>query len=260
MTRVRRAAVAGTFYPEDPAVLLATVEALLAEARAAPRDAGPVPKALVAPHAGYVYSGPVAASAYVRLAAARGRVRRVVLLGPAHRHPLRGLAAHGADAFETPLGRVPVERPPPAAGIPTLDAAHEGEHSLEVHLPFLQVVLGEFRVVPVVVGDADAEEVARAIDVLWGGGETAVIVSSDLSHHLDARTARRRDRATADAIVSLDASRLGPDDACGARPVAGLLVALRRRGMRLACVDLRNSADTAGDPDRVVGYGAFVTR
>lgn len=266
MTRVRRAAVAGSFYPSDPEELRATVEGLLdaADGAGAAHGAGIAEKrrpskAMIVPHAGYAYSGPVAASAYVRLRGANGGVRRVVLLGPAHRVLLHGLATHGADAFETPLGPVPVERPSAWAHVPVHDAAHANEHSLEVQLPFLQTVLGPFRVVPVLVGDAAPEEVARALDGLWGGDETLVVVSSDLSHYLDAGTARRRDAATARAIVALDPDRVGDGDACGARAVCGLLLALRRRALRLECVDLRTSADTAGDPERVVGYGAFVT-
>lgn len=250
---IRRAAVAGMFYPGDAGDLRRTVEALLA---GAPQRDGPPPKALVVPHAGYVYSGPVAATAYARLLNAGGRIERVVLLGPAHHHPLHGLATHSAQAFETPLGRVPVEH---TTAVSVLDAAHQREHSLETQLPFLQVALGAFRVVPIVVGEAAAEDVALAIDALWGGEETLVVVSTDLSHYHDARTARRLDRATADDIVALRAEALGYDSACGRYALAGLLIALRDRGLRLECIDLRNSADTAGDPDRVVGYGAFVS-
>ncbi len=250
---IRRAAVAGMFYPSDAGDLRRTVEALLAEA---PPPGGLPPKALVVPHAGYVYSGPVAATAYARLRNAGDRIKRVVLLGPAHYHPLRGLAAHSADAFETPLGRVPLDHP---GTVRVLDAAHQREHSLETQLPFLQVALDAFHIVPIVVGEAAAEDVAEVIDALWGGEETLVVVSTDLSHYHDARTARKLDRATADDIVGLRAEALGYDSACGRHALAGLLVALRNRGGRLECIDLRNSADTAGDPDRVVGYGAFVS-
>jgi AmmeMemoRadiSam system protein B len=250
---IRRAAVAGLFYPADGEELRRTVESLLAEA---PHPDGPPPKALVAPHAGYVYSGPVAATAYARLLKAGGRIERVVVLGPAHYHPLYGLATHTAEAFETPLGRVPLEHP---GTVRFLDAAHRREHSLETQLPFLQVALGTFHLVPIVVGEAAAEEVAEVIDALWGGEETLIVVSSDLSHYHDARTARKLDRATADDIVALRAEGLGHESACGRHAVAGLLIALRNRGVRLQCIDLRNSADTAGDPDRVVGYGAFVS-
>lgn len=250
---IRRAAVAGMFYPAGATELRHTVAALLA---AAPQPDGPPPKALVAPHAGYVYSGPVAATAYARLVKTGGGIERVVLLGPAHRHPLHGLATHSAQCFETPLGRVPLEHP---GGLSVLDAAHQGEHSLETQLPFLQVTLGDFHLVPIVVGAAAAGEVAEVIEALWGGDETLIVVSTDLSHYHDAQAARKLDRATADDIVALRAEALGYDSACGRHALAGLLVALRKRGLRLECIDLRNSADTAGDPDRVVGYGAFVT-
>jgi AmmeMemoRadiSam system protein B len=241
------------FYPGDGEELRRTVEALLAEA---PPPQGPPPKAIVAPHAGYVYSGPIAATAYARLLSASDRIRRVVLLGPAHYHPLHGLATHSGQAFETPLGRVPVEQ---TGAVVVLDAAHQREHSLETQLPFLQVALGSFHLVPIVVGEAAAGEVAEAIEALWGEDETLIVVSTDLSHYHDARTARKLDRATADHIVALRAESLGYDSACGRHALAGLLVALRNRGLGLECLDLRNSADTAGDPARVVGYGAFVS-
>jgi len=250
---VRRAAVAGMFYPADPEELRQTVERLLASA---PQPDQPAPKALVAPHAGYVYSGPVAATAYARLIKRGGKIHRVVVLGPAHYHPLYGLATHSAQAFETPLGRVPLEHP---GAVRFFDAAHQREHSVETQLPFLQMALGEFHLVPIVVGEATAGEVAEVIDALWGGEETLIVVSTDLSHYHDARAARKLDLATADDIVALRAAALGHDSACGRHALAGLLVALRNRGLGLECVDLRNSSDTAGDPDRVVGYGAFVT-
>jgi AmmeMemoRadiSam system protein B len=259
-TRVRPAAVAGAFYPGDAGRLAADVDAMLDAA--APWTGAP-PKALVVPHAGYVFSGPIAASGYTALRAARGRVSRVVLLGPAHYLPVRGLAAPSVDAFATPLGDVPVdvEARRITLALPDVsidDAAHAREHSLEVHLPFLQRVLGDgFAIVPFVVGSARAESVAAVLDELWGGDETLVVVSSDLSHYLDHDTAAARDRRTADAIVSGTLDRLAPDDACGAYPVRGLLVAAERHGLHTTAIDVRSSGDTAGPRDRVVGYGAF---
>ncbi len=250
---IRRAAVAGMFYPADGEELRQTVELLLAQS---PQPDAPPPKAMVVPHAGYVYSGPVAATAYARLLKKGERIHRVVLLGPAHYHPLAGLATHSAQAFETPLGRVPLEHP---GAVRFLDAAHQREHSLETQLPFLQVALRDFRLVPIVVGEASAADVAEVIEGLWGGEETLIVVSTDLSHYHDAQSARKLDRATADEIVALRAAALGYDSACGRHALAGLLIALKHRGLGLECIDLRNSADTAGDPDRVVGYGAFVT-
>ena len=256
---LRSPAVAGSFYPADAATLENTVQDLL-RAADAPATAD-WPKALIAPHAGYVYSGPVAASAYARLAPARGKVSRVVLLGPAHRVYVRGLALPGADAFATPLGDITLDRQALGrlAALPqvsTLPAAHTLEHALEVQLPFLQAALGEFALVPVVVGAARPEEVAQALDLLWGGEETLVVVSSDLSHYLDYDEAQRIDRATAQSILELSAD-LHPEQACGSAPLNGLLLAAKRRGLAPQLLDLRNSADTAGDPDRVVGYGAF---
>jgi hypothetical protein len=259
--RVRAPAVAGSFYPADPAELRAVVARCLAEA-AAPPPAEPAPKALVVPHAGYVYSGPVAATAYQRAARLAGRVSRVVLLGPAHRAFLRGLAVPRADAFSTPLGVVPIERKALDAlidlpQVSVSDGPHAGEHSLEVQLPFLKVVLGEVRLLPLVVGDASDEEVEEVIERLWGGAETLVLVSTDLSHYHDYATARRMDAESRRAIEALEPGGLGRESACGAVPLRGLLRAARRLGLVARTLDLRNSGDTAGGRDRVVGYGAW---
>jgi AmmeMemoRadiSam system protein B len=256
MSDVRRPAVAGLFYPGRADILERTVRELL---DAAP-DSGPVPKALILPHAGYVYSGAVAASGYRRIERARGRIERVVLAGPAHRYPLRGIATHSARAFETPLGEIPLDRTAQdISGARVLNIAHRGEHSLEVHLPFLQVALGQFALLPLLVGDAAPDDVADVLDHVWGGDETLIVISSDLSHFEDSATARRLDAKTARASEALDVDAVGPHDACGCRPVAGLMRACERRGLGLSAVDLRTSGDTVGDPHRVVGYGTFVT-
>jgi AmmeMemoRadiSam system protein B len=260
--RTRRPVVAGTFYPADPAELERAVRCHLEDAAPVPGEEAP-PKALIAPHAGYPYSGPVAASAYARLRPLRGRIERVVLLGPSHRVPLEGLAVPSAEVFLTPLGEVAVDREAVARALALpqvreLDAAHAGEHSLEVHLPFLQLVLGSFTLVPLVAGDASAEEVAEVIERLWGGPETLVVVSSDLSHYYDYRTARRMDEATSRAIESLAPDELDFESACGRVPVRGLLLAARRHGLRCRTVDLRSSGDTAGPRSQVVGYGSYV--
>lgn len=239
--------MAGTFYPDDPAELRAVVSELLERARAA----APA-KAIVAPHAGYVYSGPIAASAFRCLPEG---VRRVVLLGPSHFVPLRGLAAPRASAFETPLGRVEIEVP---EGVARSDAPHAREHSLEVEVPFLQVVLGDFVLVPLAVGNARPAEVADVLDRTWGGPETAIVASSDLSHYLPYDEARRADEETARRVEQLVPVADGA--ACGAAPLNGLLFAAARRGMTCERIDLRNSGDTAGDDRRVVGYGAFALR
>ena len=247
MPQVRQPAVAGTFYPDDPDELRALVSDLLE--RASPSTPA---KAIVAPHAGYVYSGPIAASAFRCLPTG---TRRVVLLGPSHFAPLRGLAAPRADAFQTPLGRVPIEVPD---GVARSDAPHAREHSLEVELPFLQVALGAFTLIPLVVGTAPGEEVGDVLARVWGDAETAIVASSDLSHYLAYEDARRTDEQTARRIERL--IPVAGDAACGAAPLNGLLFEAARRGMRCERLDLRNSGDTAGDRRRVVGYGAFAFR
>ncbi|MDP6709044.1 MAG: AmmeMemoRadiSam system protein B [Alphaproteobacteria bacterium] len=259
---VRPAAVAGTFYPAEGARLGAQVDDFLARAVARlPADA-PTPKALIVPHAGYVYSGPIAATAYARLAALRGQIERVVLLGPAHRVALTGLAVPSVAAFETPLGRLALDRPAIEAllALPEVqvsDEAHAQEHSLEVHLPFLQRTLGSVRLVPIVVGAAAPETVARVLEQLWGGPETLIVVSTDLSHFHDYDAAQTRDARTCGAIESLAYRQIGPEDACGARPVNGLLRLAQLKDLRATTLDVRNSGDTAGPRDRVVGYGAW---
>ncbi len=270
MEWARPPAVAGRFYPDEEGTLERTVRELLEPARSPgigeseeDAKAGSGPKAVIAPHAGYVYSGPVAASVYARLAPLRDRVKRVVLLGPAHRYPFRGLAASSAGAFQTPLGLVPLDREGMEEAlkhprVQTLDQAHEGEHSLEVHLPFLQTVLGDFSLVPLVVGEAEAEEVAEVLAVLWGGPETLVVVSSDLSHFLPYDEAVEVDERTARAIEALKPREIGLDQACGRLPLGGLLLKAREEGLGVERVDLRNSGDTAGPRNQVVGYGAWL--
>ena len=260
MTAIRPTAVAGTFYPAEPDVLERQLEKFLSEAANTASPA--VPKAIIGPHAGYAYSGAVAARAYARLAAARGRISRVVLIGPSHYVAFRGLAVDIADAWATPAGTVPLDtdtiarlRQLPMVG--ELDAAYQREHALEVHVPFLRHVLGEFRLVPIVAGNAPPEAVAAVFDALWGGPETLIVVSTDLSHYLDYAACQRTDQRTAEAIERFDIDTLGPSDACGAVPTRGLLLAARRRGMAIERLDLRNSGDTAGPRDRVVGYGAW---
>lgn len=262
MTAARPPAVAGSFYPGSPDELAAMVRELLAPARAAlAENPLPAPKAIVAPHAGYIYSGSTAALAYARVEAARNAVRRVVLLGPCHRVAVRGLALPGTEAFETPLGTVPVDVAAAAAvaelpQVTTSAEAHAWEHSLEVHLPFLQEVLDDFALVPLAVGRATADEVAEVIDVLWGGSETLIVASSDLSHYLPYARARAVDQATIEQLLS-GRTPVDHEQACGATPVNGLLVAGRRRGLHPQLLGACNSGDTAGDRARVVGYASF---
>ena len=256
--RTKAPNVAGMFYPGDAEALCREVDAHLAKARAG----GPVPKALIAPHAGYRYSGEIAASAYARLKLRAHDIRRVVLLGPAHYHPVRGVAAPTADSFATPLGRVPVDtawlRWALELGfVRKLDPAFEREHSLEVHLPFLMRVLPRFSLVPLLVGTAAPAEIDTLLEALWGGPETAIVISSDLSHFLDYESARRLDARTSEAIVALRHDDIGHEQACGRHAVNGLLHLAKRRGLEAAALDVRNSGDTAGPRDRVVGYGAY---
>ena len=260
MTSIRPAAVAGLFYPGERGALAAEVQALL-DGAADPAPSATFPKAIVVPHAGYIYSGAVAARAYSEMAAARSVVRRVVLLGPVHRVPVRGLAFPGAEAFATPLGTVPID---PAAlralrDLPQVvksDPAHALEHSLEVQLPFLQTVLGEFTLVPLAVGTASVAEVAQVLERLWGGPETLIVISTDLSHYHRYDEARRVDAATLARIAAL-APDIDHDEACGATPLNGLLECAKRRRLALRLLAACNSGDTAGDKHRVVGYSSL---
>ena len=261
MHPIRQPAVAGAFYPRRPHALLNDVTTLLAQARAGVDTASPLPKALIVPHAGYIYSGATAALAYARLAPARTTIRRVVLLGPVHRVPVRGLALPGVAAFATPLGTIALDQAAmncisPLPQVVVNRAAHAMEHSLEVQLPFLQSVLDDFTLVPLAVGDATPEEVAQVLEALWGGPETLIVISSDLSHFLPYPTAQAVDRATVQHIMDLE-STLTHDQACGGTPVNGLLLAARRHHLQPRLLGLCNSGDTSGDKGRVVGYAAL---
>jgi AmmeMemoRadiSam system protein B len=255
--RSRLPAVAGLFYPDDPYELRAVVQGFL--------DASPPiatrPKAIIVPHAGYVYSGPVAATAYRSLVDCDPPVTRVVIAGPSHRIAVPGIAVPEVTAFETPLGPVPIDLDTIGmlSGLPGVHASnapHRLEHSLEVQLPFLQMTLGDFRIVPLAVGDASPSVVASVLDACWGGPETLIVVSTDLSHYHDYASARELDSSTARAIVRCS-DHLQDEQACGCRIVNGLMQVARRRGMSVDLLDLRNSGDTSGDRSRVVGYGAF---
>jgi AmmeMemoRadiSam system protein B len=295
MSTIRPPAVAGTFYSADPKQLAYDVQQLLAQARTdAPHPSDPVPKALIVPHAGYIYSGAIAATAYATLlspdrseqnqSAQEGlsggssrnrlaspvtchnrpiasRIRRVVLLGPTHRVAVRGLALSGADAFDTPLGRVTLDAAGtraiahlPQVGISA--QAHALEHSLEVQLPFLQSVLSDFTLLPLAVGMASAEEVAEVLETVWGGDETLIVISSDLSHYLPYATAQRVDNETAQSILKLR-QPIEHDHACGGTPISGLIVAAQKHHLAPHLLDLRNSGDTAGSHAQVVGYASF---
>ncbi|MDH5178625.1 MAG: AmmeMemoRadiSam system protein B [Gammaproteobacteria bacterium] len=257
---IRHAAVAGMFYPDQELELRQMVQGYLNQAT--PLD-GPAPKAIIAPHAGYIYSGPVAASAYINLLKVAKQIQRVVLLGPAHRVPVRGIAASSAGNFATPLGLVPIDMEAvrmicEMPGVRIDDEAHMLEHSLEVHLPFLQVVLDKFTLVPLLVGRASAVDVDLVLSRLWNGPETLLVISSDLSHYHDYKTARELDKATSEAIEKLDYEHINYENACGRDPVNGLLHFAKRFGLHAKTIDLRNSGDTAGPHDKVVGYGAYL--
>lgn len=259
MTQIREPAVAGLFYPDDPQQLQQQLESYLHAVKPAQRH----PKALIVPHAGYVYSGPVAASAYRLLSARRDEITRVVLLGPSHRVAFSGIAATAMAYFSTPLGLVKIDQQAVQSllalpQVRIIEQAHRDEHCLEVQLPFLQTVLGDaFGLVPLVVGDADGDSVAEVIEALWGGPETLILISSDLSHYHDYRSAQHLDSATSQAIEQLDPQAIDYEQACGRIPVSGLLVAARHHRLHATTLDQRNSGDTAGGRDRVVGYGAY---
>ncbi len=258
--RIREPAVAGMFYPDNPGALSALVDQLLKQANA---RSTAVPKVLIVPHAGYVYSGAVAASGFVHLQPLKDTVRRVILLGPSHRFPLRGIAAPSASYFRTPLGDVPIDQEALQSVldmplVDTLDAAHDLEHSLEVQLPFLQSILTDFSLVPLVVGQTAPEDIAKVLEKLWGGEETLIVISSDLSHYHGYAEARQLDLETSSMITRMDYANIRGDDACGCNPLNGLLYLAKSKNMHIEQLDLRNSGDTAGSRDQVVGYGAFL--
>jgi MEMO1 family protein len=258
--RLRLPAVAGHFYPSDPVQLRDQVVQFLDAASVAVSGR---PKALIVPHAGYVYSGPVAASGYAWLVPWSDQIKRVVLLGTCHTPGVSGLAATSAEEFLTPLGRIPVDRASVEESLRFSqvhldDDAQDSDHALEVQLPFLQIVLGSFAIVPFLVGRVDAETVDEILELLWDGDRTVIVVSSDLSHHYPYEEARRLDEAAARAIERLDGASLSPKSACGRNAIVGLLYSARQHGLNCQTVDLRSSGDTAGPRQRVVGYGSWV--
>ena len=226
------------------------------------RDAPPPSKAIIAPHAGLIYSVPIAAIAYASLQSVKEEISRVVLLGPSHRVYLKGLALSSVDYYETPLGKIEIDQDlcdsiRNLSQVSVADAAHAQEHSLEVHLPFLQLVLDHIKLIPIVVGEASPEEVKEVLEILWGNDDTLVVISSDLSHYHDYETAQRLDLSTSKAIENLQLESIGPQQACGCTPMRGLLQLARNKHLKVKTLDLRNSGDTAGSKDRVVGYGAY---
>ena len=259
MGRVQPAVVAGMFYPAEPEQLRADVRRYLQQAKV---QTTTPPKALIAPHAGYIYSGPVAGNAYAQLESRSGTINRVVILAPAHRVAFSGIAYSSATLFRTPLGDVEVDLEAlnsvtELAQLQQRDDAFRDEHSIEVHLPFLQETLSGFKIVPLLVGDATPAQVDELLEALWGDSETLILISSDLSHYLSYDAARKMDQEATIAIESLNPDALSYHHACGRTPVSGLLLAARRHRLKVETLDLRSSGDTAGTRDRVVGYGAY---
>jgi MEMO1 family protein len=255
---IRPPAVAGSFYPQNASQLNELLEDYLTNSDV---DITP-PKAIIAPHAGYIYSGQIAANIYRNIEKLKTQITRVVLLGPAHRIYVKGIALPSNTHFATPLGNVPIdtnvlEQLEHHSYVQFSDAAHEQEHSLEVHIPFLQKVLNNFTLIPLLVGEAEPEQVAKLLSELWGGDETLIVISSDLSHFLDYETALKKDKNTSKLIENFEYNKIGSNQACGCMPMRGLLKLAQEKSMSIRMLDLRNSGDTAGTKDRVVGYGAY---
>lgn len=260
MNQIRQPAVAGMFYPADKQSLKSDIQQYLQQVTT---ESDTVPKAIVVPHAGYVYSGPIAASAYKQLLPFKDKITRVILLGPSHQVAFRGLAIPQADFFNTPLGNIPIDHEGITllADLPQViasDQAHLQEHSLEVQLPFLQEVLNDFSLIPLVVGETERYEVAEVINKLWDDEHTLIVISTDLSHYHNYNEAKQLDSATSDAIVNLKPDLIGYEDACGRNGLKGMLTVAEEKHLSVDLLDLRNSGDTAGDKSRVVGYAAYV--
>lgn len=259
LNTTRPATVAGMFYPSDAAELEAQVKRYLDEAKTDLLS----PKAMIVPHAGYIYSGQVAARAYATLLNRQQPINRVVVIGPSHRVAFEGIAMSTMDSFETPLGAIPVAQRAFAAladlsGVIADDLPHSQEHCVEVQLPFLQFVLGQFELLPLVVGRSSAGQVAAVMELLWSDPETLFVISSDLSHYHDYQNASVRDRNTTHYIEALEGANLNSEDACGYIPMQGLLQIAQKKHLEEQTLVVRNSGDTAGSKDRVVGYGAYV--
>lgn len=255
----RQPAVAGTFYPENPQLLQQLINQLLDNAK----TEALTPKVIIAPHAGFIYSGAIAASAYSRLLQANKTISHVILVGPSHRLGFKGLAISRAESYNTPLGEIAIDtmKVNKIASLPFveyIEPAHIHEHCLEVQLPFLQMTLDSFSIVPIVVGDAIPLQVSSVLKMLWGGPETLIVISSDLSHYHDYEAAQKLDRETSDKIESLQYKALDYESACGRIPIGGLLALAKEKSLKVKTIDLRNSGDTAGDKNRVVGYGSYV--
>lgn len=261
MAIIRPPAVAGMFYPDNPDILRDMIEQDLAQVTST--SVATVPKVLIVPHAGYIYSGSIVANAFVLLKPYRKLIKRVIIIGPSHRVGFNGVAISSADAFDTPLGVIPVDKEAQAklsemAGVHIIDQAHAAEHSLEVQLPFLQYILDKFTIIPIVAGDADPQLIAKIIKTLWGGSESLIVISSDLSHFHQYQAAQQLDQATSQAILDLNVNEIDSQHACGCVGIKGLLTFAHRHPLEASMIDLKNSGDTAGTKDSVVGYGAYL--
>jgi AmmeMemoRadiSam system protein B len=258
MNNVRYPAVADMFYPADPMELAHTINNLVSYAK----EVSHIPKAIITPHAGYIYSGEIAANAFAALIKVAKQIRRVVIMGPAHHYPFRGVAASSADYFLTPLGKIELDQDAIAKiiGLPRVtisDEAHLYEHSIEVQLPFLQVLLSDFKLIPLLANTSPIEYITQVLDALWGGDETLIIVSSDLSHYHPYAEAQTMDKQVAQAILDGKIEAIKDENACGALPIRALVQIAKQKNLQAKLIDLRNSGDTAGTKDKVVGYGAF---
>ncbi len=258
-TTTRPTAVAGRFYPENPQQLRQQIQGFMSQASIQSEQA---PKAIIAPHAGYVYSGAIAANAYAQLLSRKDKIKRVVLLGPAHSVAFRGIATSSANHYQSPFGLIKLDQATQnqlltLPQVQLFDIAHAQEHSLEVHLPFLQYLLTDFSLIPLVVGNTTPQAVAEVLAEVWGGDETLIVISSDLSHYHDYQTAKSMDQATSQSIVALQYQTITPEDACGCHPINGLLYYAKQQQLHSEILDLRNSGDTAGPRSQVVGYGAY---
>ncbi|MGB1801307.1 MAG: AmmeMemoRadiSam system protein B, partial [Gammaproteobacteria bacterium] len=259
---IRPTAVAGSFYPKQASELNNMLEKFLSQYAVNDSVKITIPKAIIAPHAGYIYSGQTAASVYSNLEQVKDKIKRVVLLGPTHRVYVNGIALPSNTHFSSPLGNVSIDteslkKISSHSFVDYIDEAHTQEHSLEVHIPFLQKVLNDFVLLPILVSNAAPEQVATILKELWGNDETLIVISSDLSHFLNYETANKTDSHTTELIEKFDYEHIGSKQACGCMPMRGLLKLAQEKNMTIQTVDLRNSGDTAGSKDRVVGYGAY---
>ncbi len=259
MEFVRTTAVAGAFYPSEPEILSKDIQRYIEET---PSVSLPVPKAIIVPHAGYEYSAGVAASAYKLLKSGRKSIKKVVILAPSHKIGFNGMALTKASAYETPLGNVEIDKEmnEQLLALPLVDyleEAHKSEHSLEVQLPFLKEALDDFKLIPVITGNASPTDVETLLETVWGKKDTLIVISTDLSHYLPYNEACILDNKTKTAIENLDIDSIEQEQACGYVPLKGMLTIAKAKKMQVETLEVKNSGDTSGSKNRVVGYGAW---